>query len=185
MTLKYRIERFEFHDLKTKQFITIVGWCYQEDNESVNYHIKLDGKEVDFELFRPGREDIINGYDLGFKNTHIGFRLTVPCDVEPTSIEVNAYTDTLSECILNYDQRKINKYRDKRGIRNYIDEFSYNEETKTYQVKGWAFSYEKEPITFSILNAAGKEVEFDYKSKGRVDLYSLSIKYNSELFLYL
>ena len=43
MTLKYRIERFEFHDLKTKQFITIVGWCYQEDNESVNYHIKLDG----------------------------------------------------------------------------------------------------------------------------------------------
>lgn len=175
MTLKYRIERFEFHDLKTKQFITIVGWCYQEDNESVNYHIKLDGKEVDFELFRPGREDIINGYDLGFKNTHIGFRITVPCDVEPTSIEVNAYTDKLSECILNYDQRKINKYRDKRGIRNYIDEFSYNEETKTYQVKGWAFSYEKEPITFSILNAAGKEVEFDYKSKGRVDLYSLSM----------
>lgn len=175
MTLKYRIERFEFHDLKTKQFITIVGWCYQEDNESVNYHIKLDGKEVDFDLFRPGREDIINGYDLGFKNTHIGFRLTVPCDVEPTSIEVSAYTDTLSECILNYDQRKINKYRDKRGIRNYIDEFSYNEETKTYQVKGWAFSYEKEPITFSILNAAGKEVEFDYKSKGRVDLYSLSM----------
>lgn len=175
MTLKYRIERFEFHDLKTKQFITIVGWCYQEDNESVNYRIKLDGKEVDFELFRPGREDIINGYDLGFKNTHIGFRITVPCDVEPISIEVNAYTDTLCECILNYDQRKINKYRDKRGIRNYIDEFSYNEETKMYQVKGWAFSYEKEPITFSILNAAGKEVEFDYKSKGRVDLYSLSM----------
>lgn len=175
MTLKYSIERFEFHDLKTKQFITILGYCYQENNETVEYSVKLDGKEVDFELFRPGREDIINGYDLGFKNTHIGFRLTVPCDIETTSIEVNAYTDTLSECILNYDQRKINKYRDKRGIRSYIDEFSYNEETKTYQVKGWAFSYEKEPITFSILNAAGKEVEFDYKSKGRVDLYSLSM----------
>lgn len=175
MALKYSIERFEFHDLKTKQFITILGYCYQENNETVEYSVKLDGKEVDFELFRPGREDIINGYDLGFKNTHIGFRLTVPCDVETTSIEVNAYTDTLSECILNYDQRKINKYRDKRGIRSYIDEFSYNEETKTYQVKGWAFSYEKEPITFSILNAAGKEVEFDYKSKGRVDLYSLSM----------
>lgn len=175
MALKYRIERFEFHDLKTKQFITILGYCYQENNETVEYSVKLDGKEVDFELFRPGREDIINGYDLGFKNTHIGFRLTVPCDVETTSIEVNAYTDTLSECILNYDQRKINKYRDKRGIRSYIDEFSYNEETKTYQVKGWAFSYEKEPITFSILNVAGKEVEFDYKSKGRVDLYSLSM----------
>ena len=175
MALKYSIERLEFHDLKTKQFITILGYCYQENNETVEYSVKLDGKEVDFELFRPGREDIINGYDLGFKNTHIGFRLTVPCDVETTSIEVNAYTDTLSECILNYDQRKINKYRDKRGIRSYIDEFSYNEETKTYQVKGWAFSYEKEPITFSILNAAGKEVEFDYKSKGRVDLYSLSM----------
>lgn len=175
MALKYSIERFEFHDLKTKQFITILGYCYQENNETVEYSVKLDGKEVDFELFRPGREDIINGYDLGFKNTHIGFRLTVPCDVETTSIEVNAYTDTLSECILNYEQRKINKYRDKRGIRSYIDEFSYNEETKTYQVKGWAFSYEKEPITFSILNAAGKEVEFDYKSKGRVDLYSLSM----------
>lgn len=175
MALKYSIERFEFHDLKTKQFITILGYCYQENNETVEYSVKLDGKEVDFELFRPGREDIINGYDLGFKNTHIGFRLTVPCDIETTSIEVSAYTDTLSECILNYDQRKINKYRDKRGIRSYIDEFSYNEETKTYQVKGWAFSYEKEPITFSILNAAGKEVEFDYKSKGRVDLYSLSM----------
>lgn len=175
MALKYSIERFEFHDLKTKQFITILGYCYQENNETVEYSVKLDGKEVDFELFRLGREDIINGYDLGFKNTHIGFRLTVPCDIETTSIEVNAYTDTLSECILNYEQRKINKYRDKRGIRSYIDEFSYNEETKTYQVKGWAFSYEKEPITFSILNAAGKEVEFDYKSKGRVDLYSLSM----------
>ena len=175
MALKYRIEKFEFHDLKTKQFITILGYCYQENNETVEYSVKLDGKEVEFTLFRPSREDIIKSYELGFKNAHIGFRLTVPCDVEPTSIEVNAYTDTLSECILNYDQRKINKYRDKRGIRNYIDEFSYNEETKTYQVKGWAFSYEKEPITFSILNATGKEVEFDYKSKGRVDLYSLSM----------
>lgn len=175
MALKYRIEKFEFHDLKTKQFITILGYCYQENNETVEYSVKLDGKEVEFTLFRPSREDIIKSYELGFKNTHIGFRLTVPCGVEPTSIEVNAYTDTLSECILNYDQRKINKYRDKRGIRNYIDEFSYNEETKTYQVKGWAFSYEKEPITFSILNATGKEVEFDYKSKGRVDLYSLSM----------
>lgn len=175
MTLKYRIEKFEFHDLKTKQFITILGYCYQENNETVEYSVKLDGKEVEFNLFRPSREDIIKSYELGFKNAHIGFRLTVPCDVEPTSIEVNTYTDTLSECILNYDQRKINKYRDKRGIRSYIDEFSYNEETKTYQVKGWAFSYEKEPITFSILNAAGKEVEFEYKSKGRVDLYSLSM----------
>lgn len=175
MTLKYRIEKFEFHDLKTKQFITILGYCYQENNETVEYSVKLDGKEVEFNLFRPSREDIIKSYELGFKNAHIGFRLTVPCDVEPTSIEVNVYTDTLSECILNYDQRKINKYRDKRGIRSYIDEFSYNEETKTYQAKGWAFSYEKEPITFSILNAAGKEVEFDYKSKGRVDLYSLSM----------
>ena len=175
MALKYRIEKFEFHDLKTKQFITILGYCYQENNETVEYSVKLDGKEVEFTLFRPSREDIIKSYELGFKNAHIGFRLTVPCGVEPTSIEVNAYTDTLSECILNYDQRKINKYRDKRGIRNYIDEFSYNEETKTYQVKGWAFSYEKEPITFSILNATGKEVEFDYKSKGRVDLYSLSM----------
>ena len=110
MALKYSIERFEFHDLKTKQFITIVGWCYQEDNESVNYRIKLDGKEVDFELFRPGREDIINGYDLGFKNTHIGFRLIIDCNEEPKSIEIIAYTDTCSESILNYDQRKINKY---------------------------------------------------------------------------
>lgn len=106
MTLKYRIEKFEFHDLKTKQFITILGYCYQENNETVEYSVKLDGKEVEFNLFRPSREDIIKSYELGFKNAHIGFRLTVPCDVEPTSIEVNAYTDTLSECILNYDQRK-------------------------------------------------------------------------------
>lgn len=146
MALKYSIERFEFHDLKTKQFITIVGWCYQEDNESVNYHIKLDGKEVDFELFRPGREDIINGYDLGFKNTHIGFRLIIDCNEEPKSIEIIAYTDTCSESILNYDQRKINKYRDKREINTYIDEFTFNEETKTYQLKGWAYSYAKDPI---------------------------------------
>ncbi len=173
MALKYSIERFEFHDLKTKQFITIVGWCYQEDNESVNYRIKLDGKEVDFELFRPGREDIINGYDLGFKNTHIGFRLTVPCDIETTSIEVNAYTDTLSECILNYDQRKINKYRDKREINTYIDEFTFNEETRTYQLKGWAYSYAKDPIEYSVFDSNGKKVDVEFHSKGRVDLYSL------------
>jgi len=44
-------------------------------------------------------------------------------------------TDTCSESILNYDQRKINKYRDKREINTYIDEFTFNEETKTYQLK--------------------------------------------------
>lgn len=173
MALKYSIERFEFHDLKTKQFITIVGWCYQEDNESVNYHIKLDGKEVDFELFRPGREDIINGYDLGFKNTHIGFRLIIACNEEPKSIEIIAYTDTCSESILNYDQRKINKYRDKREINTYIDEFTYNEETKTYQLKGWAYSYAKDPIEYSVLDSNGKKVDIEFHSKGRVDLYSL------------
>lgn len=173
MALKYRIERFEFHDLKTKQFITILGYCYQENNETVEYSVKLDGKEVDFELFRPGREDIINGYDLGFKNTHIGFRLTVPCDIETTSIEVNAYTDTLSECILNYDQRKINKYRDKREINTYIDEFTFNEETRTYQLKGWAYSYAKDPIEYSVFDSNGKKVDVEFHSKGRVDLYSL------------
>ena len=173
MALKYSIERFEFHDLKTKQFITILGYCYQENNETVEYSVKLDGKEVDFELFRPGREDIINGYDLGFKNTHIGFRLTVPCDIEPTSIEVNAYTDTLSECILNYDQRKINKYRDKREINTYIDEFTFNEETRTYQLKGWAYSYAKDPIEYSVFDSNGKKVDVEFHSKGRVDLYSL------------
>ena len=46
MALKYSIERFEFHDLKTKQFITMVGWCYPEVNDSVNYRIKLDGFRV-------------------------------------------------------------------------------------------------------------------------------------------
>lgn len=173
MALKYSIERFEFHDLKTKQFITILGYCYQENNETVEYSVKLDGKEVDFELFRPGREDIINGYDLGFKNTHIGFRLTVPCDIETTSIEVNAYTDTLSECILNYDQRKINKYRDKREINTYIDEFTFNEETRTYQLKGWAYSYAKDPIEYSVFDSNGKKVDVEFHSKGRVDLYSL------------
>lgn len=173
MALKYSIERFEFHDLKTKQFITIVGWCYQEDNESVNYRIKLDGKEVDFELFRPGREDIINGYDLGFKNTHIGFRLIIDCNEEPKSIEIIAYTDTCSESILNYDQRKINKYRDKREINTYIDEFTFNEETKTYQLKGWAYSYAKDPIEYSVFDSNGKKVDIEFHSKGRVDLYSL------------
>lgn len=173
MALKYSIERFEFHDLKTKQFITIVGWCYQEDNESVNYHIKLDGKEVDFELFRPGREDIINGYDLGFKNTHIGFRLIIACNEEPKSIEIIAYTDICSESILNYDQRKINKYRDKREINTYIDEFTFNEETKTYQLKGWAYSYAKDPIEYSVFDSNGKKVDIEFHSKGRVDLYSL------------
>lgn len=173
MALKYSIERFEFHDLKTKQFITIVGWCYQEDNESVNYHIKLDGKEVDFELFRPGREDIINGYDLGFKNTHIGFRLIIACNEEPKSIEIIAYTDVCSESILNYDQRKINKYRDKREINTCIDEFTFNEETKTYQLKGWAYSYAKDPIEYSVFDSNGKKVDIEFHSKGRVDLYSL------------
>lgn len=173
MALKYSIERFEFHDLKTKQFITIVGWCYQEDNESVNYRIKLDGKEVDFELFRPGREDIINGYDLGFKNTHIGFRLIIDCNEEPKSIEIIAYTDTCSESILNYDQRKINKYRDKREINTYIDEFTFNEETKTYQLKGWAYSYAKDPIEYSVFDSNGKKMDIEFHSKGRVDLYSL------------
>lgn len=173
MALKYSIERFEFHDLKTKQFITIVGWCYQEDNESVNYHIKLDGKEVDFELFRPGREDIINGYDLGFKNTHIGFRLIIACNEEPKSIEIIAYTDECSESILNYDQRKINKYRDKREINTCIDEFTFNEETKTYQLKGWAYSYAKDPIEYSVFDSNGKKVDIEFHSKGRVDLYSL------------
>lgn len=173
MALKYSIERFEFHDLKTKQFITIVGWCYQEDNESVNYRIKLDGKEVDFELFRPGREDIINGYDLGFKNTHIGFRLIIACNEEPKSIEIIAYTDTCSESILNYDQRKINKYRDKREINTCIDEFTFNEETKTYQLKGWAYSYAKDPIEYSVFDSNGKKVDIEFHSKGRVDLYSL------------
>lgn len=173
MALKYSIERFEFHDLKTKQFITIVGWCYQEDNESVNYRIKLDGKEVDFELFRPGREDIINGYDLGFKNTHIGFRLIIDCNEEPKSIEIIAYTDTCSERILNYDQRKINKYRDKREINTYIDEFTFNEETRTYQLKGWAYSYAKDPIEYSVFDSNGKKVGVEFHSKGRVDLYSL------------
>lgn len=173
MALKYSIERFEFHDLKAKQFITIVGWCYQEDNESVNYHIKLDGKEVDFELFRPGREDIINGYDLGFKNTHIGVRLIIDCNEEPKSIEIIAYTDVCSESILNYDQRKINKYRDKREINTYIDEFTFNEETKTYQLKGWAYSYAKDPIEYSVFDSNGKKVDIEFHSKGRVDLYSL------------
>lgn len=46
MALKYSIERFEFHDLKTKQFITILGYCYQENNETVEYSVKLTEKKL-------------------------------------------------------------------------------------------------------------------------------------------
>ena len=104
---------------------------------------------------------------------HIGFRLIIDCNEEPKSIEIIAYTDTCSESILNYDQRKINKYRDKREINTYIDEFTFNEETKTYQLKGWAYSYAKDPIEYSVFDTNGKKVDIEFHSKGRVDLYSL------------
>ena len=74
---------------------------------------------------------------------------------------------------MNYDQRKINKYRDKREINTYIDEFTFNEETKTYQLKGWAYSYAKDPIEYSVFDSNGKKVDIEFHSKGRVDLYSL------------
>ena len=99
--------------------------------------------------------------------------MIIDCNEEPKSIEIIAYTDTCSESILNYDQRKINKYRDKREINTYIDEFTFNEETKTYQLKGWAYSYAKDPIEYSVLDSNGKKVDIEFHSKGRVDLYSL------------
>ena len=99
--------------------------------------------------------------------------MIIDCNEEPKSIEIIAYTDTCSESILNYDQRKINKYRDKREINTYIDEFTFNEETKTYQLKGWAYSYAKDPIEYSVFDSNGKKVDIEFHSKGRVDLYSL------------
>ena len=99
--------------------------------------------------------------------------MIIDCNEEPKSIEIIAYTDVCSESILNYDQRKINKYRDKREINTYIDEFTFNEETKTYQLKGWAYSYAKDPIEYSVFDSNGKKVDIEFHSKGRADLYSL------------
>ncbi len=177
MTLKYKVERTKFHDLKSKKFIEVKGYCFEESNKTVHYEVLFNGEKQTCQVKYPNREDIVKFYELGFKNTHVGFSVIVDCGQDPKSLQIFAFCDEdeNKECILDLDERKINKNRDIREINICIDDVQFNEEKSEYQAKGWAYTFDKEKIEYSVVDDKGNDVEFDFKSRGRVDLLSISL----------
>lgn len=181
--IKYKINLIEFRDLKKRKYFVVTGWCYSLDAyKMIKYRVQINKKDINIKLTRPDRKDLLKKFDLSYKNSNLGFVIEAETVEEPTELLVEAIIDDNVIPIVSLDKKHIQKYRNSKEINYHIDSFEYDEETNSYECTGWAYSFEKSPITFDILDSRGIKIESNYKALRRLDLITLSfVQYDQKM----
>ena len=72
MTIKYKVDYFKYKITDKLKFIKVYGWCF-DNNDSITFEVKLDGKvqNVDVKLLK--RTDVYNKYKNEINTNNLGF----------------------------------------------------------------------------------------------------------------
>ena len=47
---KYKIDKVKFNNIKEHNFFEVYGWCYAQNVELISYEVKVNNKDVLFEI---------------------------------------------------------------------------------------------------------------------------------------
>lgn len=174
--IKYKIDLIEYRKLKKRKYFIITGWCFCTDGYRIlEYKVEINRKNVNFKLTRSDHKNLLERFNLPYKNSNLGFIIEVEAVEEPKELLVKVVIDDKEIPIVSLDKKNIEKYTNSKELNYHIDSFEYNEDNECYECSGWAYSFEKSPISFDILDSQSNKVESEFKALRRLDLITLSL----------
>lgn len=169
MTIKYKVDYFKYKITDKLKFIKVYGWCF-DNNDSITFEVKLDGKvqNVDVKLLK--RTDVYNKYKNEINTNNLGFYIYIPLEEELKDFELTAKSNTSTSTLLKYNQKELSQHASHSSIEYHVDLVRVFKKGDCVEIAGWAYSIDKKPLKFRVFDGNNKLVSSEYEVSLRQDL---------------
>lgn len=168
---KYKIDKVKYKNIKEQNFFEVYGWCYAQNAELISYEVKVNNKDVLFEIDSIYRSDVIKEIKINDKEKSIGFYIRVDClEDNVNKFELIAKTEEHKETIIVLSSDEIKEIEDNHFIEFNIDAVTYEKEISMVTAFGWTYSIDGKVVQIDILDKNKTVMDITCRKENRLDL---------------
>ena len=168
---KYKIDKVKYKNIKEQNFFEVYGWCYAQNAELISYEVKVNNKDVLFEIDSIYRSDVIKEIKINDKEKSIGFYIRVDClEDNVNKFELIARTEEHKETIIVLSSDEIKEIEDNHFIEFNIDAVTYEKEISMATAFGWTYSIDGKVVQIDILDKNKTAMDITCRKENRLDL---------------
>lgn len=168
---KYKIDKIKYKNIKQHNFFEVYGWCCAQDTDLISYEVKVNNKEVLFEIDSIYRSDVLKEIKINDKEKSIGFYIRVDClENNVNKFELIAKTEEHKESLIVLSSDEIKEIEDNHFIEFNIDAVTYEKEISMATAFGWTYSIDGKPVKIDILDKNKNVMDISCRKENRSDL---------------
>lgn len=168
---KYKIDKVKYKNIKEHNFFEVYGWCYVQNAELISYEVKVNNKDVLFEIDSIYRSDVLKEIKINDKEKSIGFYIRVDClEDNVNKFELIAKTEEHKETIIVLSSDEIKEIEDNHFIEFNIDAVTYEKEISMATAFGWTYSIDGKAVQIDILDKNKTVMDITCRKENRLDL---------------
>lgn len=168
---KYKIDKIKYKNIKQHNFFEVYGWCCAQDTELISYEVKVNNKEVLFEIDSIYRSDVLKEIKINDKEKSIGFYIRVDClENNVNKFELIAKTEEHKESLIVLSSDEIKEIEDNHFIEFNIDAVTYEKEISMATAFGWTYSIDGKAVKIDILDKNKNVMDISCRKENRSDL---------------
>lgn len=168
---KYKIDKVKYKNIKEHNFFEVYGWCYAQNVELISYEVKVNNKDVLFEIDSIYRSDVLKEIKINDKEKSIGFYIRVDClEDNVNKFELIAKTKEYKETLIVLSSDEIKEIEDNHFIEFNIDAVTYEKEISMATAFGWTYSIDGKAVQIDILDKNKNVIDITCRKENRSDL---------------
>lgn len=171
----YKINLVKYKHTSKSQYIFVNGWCFSKNKSNLDYSLKINDKEYEFDFLPILRMDVFKKYKDFLDTNKVGFYVRVyPSEDVINSFILSVFDkDGNEQNLLSLDKDALDQIEDNCPIEFAIDSYEMDKTSNLAKVHGWAYSVDCEDISIQILDSNDKEVDSTIRIVNRTDLVDL------------
>ena len=168
----YEINTMKYKKTNMTSCFLINGWCFSKTNTEVDFVVKINGKESEFNSIPLQRIDIFKKYKNEIDSSMIGFNMRIPCQADVLdSLEIVARDKQGNEeALIQLDADAINGIKDISSLEYEIESYQGNKADKMSLVLGWVYSLDGKNIDITIVDSKDTLVDSTIREVSRNDV---------------
>ena len=168
---KYKIDKVKYKNIKEHNFFEVYGWCYAQNAELISYKVKVNNKDVLFEIDSIYRSDVLKEIKINDKEKSNGFYIRVDClEDNVNKFEIIAKAEEHKETLLVLSSDEIKEIEDNHFIEFNIDAVTYEKEISMATAFGWTYSIDGKAVQIDILDKNKTVMDITCRKENRLDL---------------
>ena len=174
MAIKHSVDELVINEYAGKTRLIINGWCADEDGSVPSLEVVVNGKNIQKDLFRVNRYDVLHHVKLPESAKMCGFMISVKGIGETVrTLQIIAEDSSETKTILNLDEKEVSEKRTCNPVVAKVDNVGYNVEGKTLTVSGWAIAEKNAKIDYFMKDKDGNVTPCIARSISRDDIVTL------------